>query len=374
MSVYNSLLNIRLSSNRFVINEPSHNRSFGLDCVRTFAISLVLISHFSAKTLGALGFVGVELFFALSGYLIGQILWRSYSQTNHWTIGHLINFWSRRWWRTLPNYYLFFIIMLLYHAYNGGLPHISRLLDSLWFGQNLLKEESFGFFGVAWSLCIEEWFYLLFPSVLFILDKTGMKSKMSFITTLTIFFLLSILIRDILVKAYGGETLRTVTFARLDSIASGVAVAFLISIMKHDLKWRRITFLVGLVLLASIVSFSIFSNKKYDMLSQYPVLLVLIPLGFSLILPLVSLLKPLVGFFSFITKCVNSLSLWSYSIYLSHIPIMWIVYYITDCIRGNILGNLISKIIGIVMTLSISSILFKYFETPLIRMRPSELK
>lgn len=50
-----------------------YNRSFGLDLVQAFAICLVLVSHF-AKSLAIIGFWGVELFFGLSGFLIGQIL------------------------------------------------------------------------------------------------------------------------------------------------------------------------------------------------------------------------------------------------------------------------------------------------------------
>ncbi|RYE13802.1 MAG: hypothetical protein EOP34_08005 [Rickettsiales bacterium] len=85
----------------------STHRSFGLDLARAIAIGLVLMSHFGHNALDALGFWGVELFFALSGFLIGQILWRNFSQTDNWSGKQILNFWQRRWWRTLPNYYLF---------------------------------------------------------------------------------------------------------------------------------------------------------------------------------------------------------------------------------------------------------------------------
>src|SRR5437868_3297260 len=114
----------------------SQSRSFGLDFVRAFAICLVLISHF-AKPLEIFGFWGVELFFGLSGYLIGQILWRNFSRVDNWTFRHMTNFWSRRWWRTLPNYYLFYVVWFVFYYFSyGHLPATAALLKSLWFGQD----------------------------------------------------------------------------------------------------------------------------------------------------------------------------------------------------------------------------------------------
>src|ERR1700741_3248969 len=90
------------------------NRIFGLDILRTLAILLVVFSHalrfapVAPETHHLLelfmGYTGVELFFALSGFLIGGILLReNETAISAKSIG---KFWFRRWMRTLPAYYL----------------------------------------------------------------------------------------------------------------------------------------------------------------------------------------------------------------------------------------------------------------------------
>ena len=69
-----------------------NHRNFGLDCVRVVAIGLVLIAHF-AKVYEFLGFWGVEIFFALSGYLIGGILYRYYDTEKGFSCPKIMNFW-----------------------------------------------------------------------------------------------------------------------------------------------------------------------------------------------------------------------------------------------------------------------------------------
>ena len=84
-------------------------RNFGLDLVRAIAILLVLITHIGLKSdyVGGLeiGNLGVEFFFVLSGFLIGGILIKDFSNGGV-NIPVIANFWIRRWFRTLPVYYL----------------------------------------------------------------------------------------------------------------------------------------------------------------------------------------------------------------------------------------------------------------------------
>ena len=87
-------------------------RNFGLDILRAVAIGLVLLAHgLTSATahsklrvpLATGAFFGVELFFVLSGFLIGGILFRSIAEAGVFTPAALRGFWLRRWFRTLPN-------------------------------------------------------------------------------------------------------------------------------------------------------------------------------------------------------------------------------------------------------------------------------
>jgi len=349
----------------------THHRSFGLDLARTIAISLVLMSHFGHNALDALGFWGVELFFALSGFLIGQILWRNFSRTNSWGANQIINFWQRRWWRTLPNYYLFFgVLLVLAFINNESIPTLEKLSKYLWFGQSLLNRE-WGFYSVSWSLCIEEWFYLTFPLLLLISSALTPNRKTSFILSLTIIFLGSLIIRNLIINHNPTADLRGITLARLDAIAYGVLISFVAAIYKITPKQKIVMLIIGLLFQVCSVVYFVLVGLTHITTSQ--IFLVIVPLGFALIIPYFSLLtNPKKT--SFIPAIIERISLWSYSIYLSHAPIMWFSYSLLKNYRDNFYGNLLSKLVGLALTLIASAALYKFFEVPFTKMRPKELK
>lgn len=107
---------------------------------------------------------GVDLFFVLSGFLIGRIYFRSSQPGNP----NLFSFWAARWWRTLPPYYaalaLYVICASRFPTQFVPLPGTYLVFAQNYFGV--------GGFGVSWSLCVEEHFYLLFPLVVMALERT----------------------------------------------------------------------------------------------------------------------------------------------------------------------------------------------------------
>ena len=356
--------------NTFIIN-PLH-RSFGLDFIRVLAVSFVLMAHF-AKAIEPFGFWGVELFFALSGYLIGNIVLRHYLRSTKWDFKQIKNFWARRWWRTLPNYYLFFIVSLFFHFFHDGkLPSLSKLSDFLWFGQNLTSRFA-GFYGVSWSLCIEEWLYFTFPLVLIIFSQLKISKSRAFIFTLITFYLGCFLFREYLHGQGEGENLRGITLSRLDAIAYGIGMAYISATMELSLLKKQVLFLVGIILLLSPLVALLIFNSPYEVIKQHRAFLLIVPIGASLILPLVSLMTEFKGKFKFINIGVEKMSVWTYSIYLSHIPILFTTYYLLSDIRDSSIGNLISKMIGLAITIGLSAFIFKYFESPFTKMRPKEL-
>jgi len=144
-----------------------HNTSknnFGLDLVRTIAILLVLASHFYSlwkpqtpriQILEAItGRIGVELFFSLSGFLIGNIL-LNMAQVEY-TSKSLVNFYLRRWFRTFPAYYVVLILLCIYY-WRFDYP-------SFVFAQNFFPFNTWiPYTSPTWTIVLEEWFYFFIP-------------------------------------------------------------------------------------------------------------------------------------------------------------------------------------------------------------------
>jgi peptidoglycan/LPS O-acetylase OafA/YrhL len=139
-------------------------RDINLDLLRAIAIVSVVLYHLLQWSpvdpewldrAAHFGSNGVDLFFVLSGFLIGSIYWREERASGH---VKLRRFLQRRWIRTIPPYLA--ALLLAWAA-----VHIARgqSFDAryLLFAQNYLPQMPF--FQVSWSLCVEEHFYLVVP-------------------------------------------------------------------------------------------------------------------------------------------------------------------------------------------------------------------
>ncbi|MBU8896326.1 acyltransferase [Corallococcus sp. M34] len=147
------------------------SRKDGLDVLRALAIFSVLCFHAPESVRRALpdmlragfdvGWVGVDLFFVLSGYLIGR---QVFATEDAVPLGlQLRTFWIKRWMRTLPLYFL----VLAFHALKPwllGTPFVGGGWHYLVFLQNYVGVRDF---VQSWSLCVEEHFYVVLPLLAF---------------------------------------------------------------------------------------------------------------------------------------------------------------------------------------------------------------
>lgn len=164
-----------------------YNRIKELDGLRGVAVVLVMALHLFKRaayftehpvletftTITTVGWVGVDIFFALSGFLITSILLRSKTEEHYFK-----NFYVRRALRILPLYYVAILFVLLFapkvepeftSQLNTALP-IMLLYQQNW--ALLFK----GFYitqylGITWSLAIEEQFYFIWPFIVYKLDR-----------------------------------------------------------------------------------------------------------------------------------------------------------------------------------------------------------
>lgn len=156
------------------MQQGTASRVFGLDVLRALAIALVVASH-AELLLGPAserspyfhyaGFQGVELFFTLSGFLIGSILLKAPLTGPR----DIARFWARRWMRTLPAFVMALVVLsLLYQPPREALLRAGLFLGTL---TPAMAEQPLTFFPVSWSLGIEEWFYLVLGLSVLVLGR-----------------------------------------------------------------------------------------------------------------------------------------------------------------------------------------------------------
>ena len=346
-------------------------RKIGLDLVRAVAISLVLVSHFVAS-LDILGVHGVELFFALSGFLIGGILYRNLLAAPRWSFAEVKRFWLRRWWRTLPNYYVFLGVFCVFHACVGGLPGLAGGWPFLVFCQDLFGMKS-SFFSVSWSLCIEEWFYLLFPVCVLLFTGLGCSKRRAFLCATLLFLVLPAALRERMFAVNDPAAVRLMTFPRLDAIFYGVATAFATARWQMTASVRTALLAVAAAGLVVLTGYQFYCFESDRLVPFYRAAFVLLPLLFSLTLPFFETVEAFPASLAVLATPVTKLSLWSYSIYLSHIPILFLTYAVFGAWREEHAAvNVLSKVAGLAVCIGVSRLVYEHFEVRLTRLRPAE--
>ncbi len=300
------------------MSQSQGRRIFGLDLLRAIAIGLVLVTHaalffegFAPRRLMdvfVLGDVGVDLFFVMSGFLIGGILLRDLERGG--SFRDVLRFWSRRWWRTLPNYYLFLALNAAACLWLVGdrFPSIPFLV----FGQSILWPHP-SFFSESWSLCVEEWFYLLFPALAFAgagslsRDRTYLASAVAVASA-------SFAARAWFVLI-GGRfgMLQHAAWLRFDSMMFGVLAAWIaVRWPGQWQKWCRPAAAAGLALLMASVALR-YRLSHTNVFTRF-VYFDAAGLGVALLLPALSGWRTSAGRGA---ALVTAVSMYSYSIYLS---------------------------------------------------------
>lgn len=360
------------------MNKSPHqsSRNFGLDLLRCLAISLVLTSHVLiffpleldenwAKIGLFTGYLGVELFFVLSGFLIGQILIRLLE--NGLSLRNIRVFWIRRWFRTLPNYYLFLVLYLV--AAHSGFGNSAGSFGHLVFLQNLAWPPS-QFFQVSWSLAIEEWFYLLIPLGLLYLNRDNSVGKRAVFTLVLGGCLIVIALRFLHCVANSppwDDGVRKVVFYRVDSLLIGVGAAAVRRYVSILWGGRRaaLMFAGSLGIISSTWFF--FSVDLDSSLFSRVFLFSLFSLAIAFCLPYVEGVS-IRG--KYLRESITRMSIWSYSIYLFHGLLLEFVIahrqFLSE-LAPPLLSFFLAAYLG--LSIGISALIYRYFEQPIMALR-----
>lgn len=349
-----------------------HNSHFyypGLDALRGIAILAVIIYHYFP--LFGIGWIGVDLFFVLSGFLITSILLTA-SQGKSF----ITRFYLRRIFRIFPLYFGFLLVFyagmfLLFdnRGVNSTFQYyvtnfewfFSFLQNWLLINKGLPPEPYLQHF---WSLAVEEQFYLAWPFFFLIRDVKLLK------WCTAVLFLAALLIRIFQWEfARNNEAFYFSTFSRMDSLMAG---AFLVFLTKEKKKISRhlLTGIISFYVLFLITHLYIFGHTRLDSPLFATIGYSITAIFFMGICHIVIEYKTAIAGWTWLCRIGRT----SYGLYVFHLPVylaMSALIQKTDLPENGTITSILIPLTSFAMTLLISAASYKYFEVPLLRKRPT---
>ena len=373
----------------FGLSIDFNKRVHGLDLARAIAISLVVFSHslwisdFFPPIISWLmqlsGTIGVEIFFVISGFLIGKIVLRMLEKDD-FSFSSVMDFLKRRWFRTLPNYYLIlFVNVVLWFLIYDKIPE--KLYLYFVYLQNI-TQTSPDFYRISWSLAVEQFCYIIGPFTLLFLIRIFPKCNRRYLFLGMSLFMIVLFFGT---RIYFNQThkltsiidwnqsLRKVTIFRLDAIYYGFVLFYLYSRNHIAAKWNFNLFLIGcfgiFVLHILIFAFGI-QAENYPLFFN----VFYLPLNSISICFMVPFLVGVKLKKSFFLQWITLLSVISYSIYLLHYTVILHVMKVlfpSENLKGFYLfGYTFTYWLLVVL---LSYLLYRFFEKPMTNLREKKI-
>ncbi|GHB36022.1 acyltransferase [Pseudovibrio japonicus] len=331
-----------------------------IEGLRGLAVAFVVLFHFNLPGVAG-GFIGVDIFFVLSGFLMTQIvLGRQFD----WSLHGVGRFYRKRFWRIAPAYYVVLAALaLLFLSYPSefllyDFP-VSFLYASL-FSYNIYAPSSgAGYFDIAaiekpvlhlWSLGVEVQFYLLWPLLLFIISKRSLLFKVSVIGSVALVSFIS----AVILAVHDPEVAYFSILTRLWQFCVGG----LIAIVSQEKDVRQSSISSNLVSAFGILTLAVCAF--YAPQAGWPGFVALVPTLATAVLLWQGVAGNKVTAYSLELSPVRALGRISYSLYLVHWPIV-VLMHIMDPMRESLF---VRAHMGVALSLLLACLLYWLVEKP----------
>jgi len=195
------------------------NRILSLDVLRGIAVLLVIVRHCDAafgtwlEPVRRGGWVGVDLFFVLSGFLVSGLLFREHAKTG---AIRPVRFLMRRGWKIYPAFWVLIAVTAVLFGFNW-----SKTINELAFVQSYTMNR---WWGHTWSLAVEEHFYILLPLMFVPMSKDGFRSLPRIVAMILVGLLVAKCING--TRPFTEHDHIYPTHLRLDGLFFGVLLAY----------------------------------------------------------------------------------------------------------------------------------------------------
>ncbi|EMG6525840.1 acyltransferase [Providencia rettgeri] len=331
-----------------------------IDGLRALAVMLVFAYHLKISAFSG-GFIGVDVFFVISGFLITGIIIKSIDEHNF----SLLNFFNRRIKRIIPNVALVALVTTIASMFILLPYDLSSAVDSLFFtsiySANIyFMSSTAGYFSASsdempllhmWSLSVEEQYYFIWPLVLIVIFKTFKMKKFGiviFILSLISFFIS----QEVATENQGAA------YYLLPTRMGGLLLGSSLALMQRDsiaLRSFNSSLVVMIGIITILVSSVLISDKNI-----FPGFLSAIPcLGAAMIIAGGSGIKQNYASKLLSIKPIAFIGLLSFSIYLWHWPFIAFSNYLSIELNGK------SRVVIILLTVFLSYLSLKFIENPI---------
>lgn len=331
-ALFSKSLQYRFMNEQTGALSSKQHKLFGLDHLRALAIIMVFIYHYGrifphpewTNAISVFGWTGVDLFFVLSGYLIASQLFASLVKAGTFS---LKEFFIKRSFRILPAY---FTVVSFYFLFPFLREH--EALAPLWkyitFTQNIgLDLRTQGTFSHAWSLCVEEQFYLFFPLLLLFFHYCKILRKGLWFLLILFFFGFAARLYSWhgLVQPHAGqddfwvywqEWIYYPTWCRLDGLLAGVSIAALFQYQPRIKEWIQQhgnAFLIAGLIIETIAYFLCVNQQTFSAsVFGFP----LVDFGYGLLV--IGAISPETFLYKTQSRTTTKIAALSFALYLTH--------------------------------------------------------